>query len=119
MTESEFKLPDNDVYRFLECVGLDRKKFAQGGALIGLNNRQLRDRSSGPVPLSKAEKLAMTAAWLGLPEFSGSMADLSPDQLAVVEAYATVLRKLLCDPSGSMPGAALPEAIGISEEIGD
>ena len=106
----EHKLPANDLHLFAEAVGLDRKKFRQAAEMIGLTQRQFQGRSAGTTPLTKTERLAMTAAVLDLPEFPSAIPHLSPDQKALMDAYADVLRKIIAGIPSAIVEETSPEA---------
>ena len=91
------KPPTTDIDAWLLAIGLNRHQWAEGASLLGLTHSQAHNRnnSSNRSQWKKAEKLAMTAVWLGLPEFSIDLYNLPEDRRATILAAATVIRRAM------------------------
>lgn len=74
----------NDFRRWLVACGHNAKQVSAAGALIGLTDRAALARYRGELPLNLTERLAMTAARLGLPPWS-------PDTAGEVEGAGEAL----------------------------
>lgn len=80
------------VSAFVRTLGLNKKQVAVAGEKIGLSPDQMTDRLRGKRPLQRSERLAMMAAFCGLPEFDPAIADKTDQELAKVYAAARALR---------------------------
>lgn len=91
------KPPKNDADAWLAAMGLSRRQWAEAASLIGLTHNQVLTRNdrSKDAQWSRAEKMAMMAAWLGLPEFTLDIYNLPEDSRSVILAAAAVIRAAL------------------------
>jgi hypothetical protein len=85
-------MSDNVTGAFLRALGLNKKEISKAGELLGFSHDQLSRRHRGEVPVSKAERLAMMAAFLQIPEFDPALGDKSVHSLSKVFAAARLLR---------------------------
>lgn len=77
-------------------MGFNEKQITEAGKLLGYGIYQAGRRYRGEVaPMSKIERLGLTAAFLGLPEFTEALADADGKQLAKAYAGARMIKECL------------------------
>lgn len=99
------KAPETMTETWLAAMGI--KTLPEGAALIGLQPHQAyqRNAASGVGDWSKAERMAMTAAWLGLPEWTPDLHRLPEAERDTILAAASVIRRAMgITESGPDPG---------------
>lgn len=99
------KAPETLTETWLAAMGI--KTLPEGAALIGLQPHQAyqRNAASGVGEWSKAERMAMTAVWLGLPEWTPDLYRLPEAERNAIMAAAAVIRSAMgIIESGPDPG---------------
>lgn len=100
------KAPETLTETWLAAMGI--KTLPEGAALIGLQPHQAyrRNAASGVGEWSKAERIAMTATWLGLPEWTPDLYRLPEAERDTIMAAAAVIRRAMgIIESGPDPGS--------------
>jgi hypothetical protein len=117
MAKSRRQPPRTDLQSWLHAMGYHFRQFDAAGAHIGLNASQMTSRSMRKIELSKAELMAMSAAWLDIPPWQSGLATLTDDQRVEINRQAAALRAAIARAMAPMPtelqpppGAADPPA---------
>ncbi len=110
-----WKAPETDTEAWLAAMGFSSKGLSDAARIIGLTSRQavLRNGVGAAVQWSQAERMAQTAAWLGLPPWSRALYDLPDTQKNVILTAARVIREAM---GVSEREPDLPEGGAISEQ---
>jgi len=89
------KTPQTLTETWLAAMGV--KTLPEGAALIGLQPHQAyqRNAASGVGDWSRAERMAMTAVWLGLPEWTPDLYRLPEAERDTIMAAAVVIRRAM------------------------
>lgn len=110
-----WKAPETDTEAWLAAMGYSSKGLSDAAGLIGMAKQSaIRKNSIGSTAQwSQAERMAQTAAWLGLPPWSRALYDLPDAQKNVILTAARVIREAM---GVSEREPDLPEGDAISEQ---
>jgi hypothetical protein len=95
---------------WVRALGFNKKQIRDAGAKIGLNASSSGFRNRAEVLLSASEKLAMTAAWLGIPSWKRDFAELAPKQRKRVMRAAKLIQDTLSGQEPAPRKDGRPEA---------
>lgn len=103
------KAPETMIETWLAAMGKSQKQLGEAAEMIGIAPDAARRKNSAAFTAqwSKAERMAMTAAWLGLPEWQEDFYRLHDADVATIQAAAVVIRRAMgISEPGPDPGEA-------------
>lgn len=81
---------------WVRATGHNRRQVkAAGASLLGLDGRKAEIRNREIVSVPKIERLGLTAAFLGIPEWNAAFADASDEDLVEARVGAKLVREAL------------------------